>query len=111
MPLRESEFVLIHTAVPIAQAEAVRKAMGEAGAGEMGNYEHCSGSFRITGRFIPLEGAHPAIGEVGKSEVVEEEAIRMLCHKDKVSEVIKALKAAHPYEDPPIDIFPRLELV
>ncbi|USN54060.1 MAG: hypothetical protein H6760_03175 [Candidatus Nomurabacteria bacterium] len=101
---------MIRTSVPVPQADAVRKAMGDAGAGKMGNYSHCSGSYRTTGRFIPQEGAHPAIGEIGQEEIVEEEVIRMLCHKEKVEEVIIALKQAHPYEEPAIDIFPRLEL-
>ncbi len=110
MELHESDYVFIQTSVPVAQADAVRRAMGDAGAGEQGKYAYCSGSFKMNGRFIPLAGASPAIGEIGKAEIVEEEAIQMLCHKERLEKVIEALKAAHPYEEPPIDIFPRYEL-
>jgi hypothetical protein len=110
MSLSVSAYVIIQTSVPLAQANEVRRAMGEAGAGQQGNYKDCSGSYRVTGRFTPLEGAHPALGEIGRPEVVEEEVIRMLCHTEKLPEVLAALKAAHPYEEPAIDIFPRLEL-
>ncbi len=110
MPLIESEFVKIKTAVPLPQAEAVRNAMGNAGAGIQGNYSHCSGSYSSVGRFTPTDGAQPAIGQIGKPEEVPEETIEMLCHKDNVAQVIAALKRAHPYEEPPIDIIPRFEM-
>ncbi len=106
--LKQSNFVKIRTAVPVLDAEKVRRAMGDAGAGTQGNYSHCSGSYLSTGRFMPLAGANPAIGQIGKPEEVQEETIEMLCHVDKVTEVIKALKSAHPYEEPAIDIMPRL---
>ncbi|MFH0853569.1 MAG: hypothetical protein V1853_04145 [bacterium] len=110
MLLRESDYVKIQTAVPKAEADKMRKALGDAGAGVQGNYSHASGSHTSIGRYIPQQGASPSIGEVGKLEEVEEEVIETLCHKDKVEEVVKALKAAHPYEEPPIDIIPRLEI-
>ena len=109
--LHESDFVVIRVAVPLSHADAVRKAIGDAGAGKQGDYAYCSGSYKITGRFLPLVGAHPAIGAVGIPEVVEEEAIYTICHKDIVERVIGAVKKAHPYEEPPIDIMPRLEVV
>lgn len=108
--LKQSVYVKIETAVPVAAAERVRQALGDAGAGAINNYSHCSGSWRSVGRFTPLTGAHPAIGEVGKPEVVEEEIIQVLCHQDKVKAVVAALKKAHPYEEPPIDISPRFEV-
>lgn len=54
--------------VPETHANAVREAMGKAGAGASGNYNFCSFSIKGIGRFKPLEGANPAIGEVGKLE-------------------------------------------
>ena len=108
--MKESDFVKIRTAVPVANASAVRQAMGDAGAGLQGNYSHCSSSYLTTGRFTPLTGANPAIGSINKPEEVQEEMIEMLCHKDKVEEVIAALKKAHPYEEPAIDIMARLEI-
>jgi len=108
--LKESDYLKIKTAVPIKDVERVRQALGDAGAGVQGNYSHCSGSYKSMGRFTPAEGAEPAIGEIGKPEEVEEEIVEMLCHKDKIGRVVEALKKAHPYEEPPIDIIPRLEV-
>lgn len=110
MSLKESEYVKIVVAVPVPQADAVRQAMNDAGASRQGNYEYASSSQRSTGRFRPLPGAHPAIGNVGKIEKVAEETIETLCHKDKVAAVVNAIRAVHPYEEPPIDIIPRYEV-
>lgn len=108
--LKQSDFVKIHTAVPSNHAHTLRQALGDAGAGQQGAYSHCSGSIKSVGRFVPMQGSNPAIGSVGEPETVEEEIIEMLCHKDKLRDVIAKLKEAHPYEEPAIDIFPRLEL-
>ncbi|MEK7623673.1 MAG: hypothetical protein AAB408_03325 [Patescibacteria group bacterium] len=108
--LRDSDFVKIQVAVPVSHADDVRAALGRAGAGKQGNYEYCSGSYKCVGRFYPMPGSHPAIGEVGTMEEVEEEVIETICHKDLLPSVIAAVKKAHPYEEPPIDIIPRLEL-
>ena len=109
--LKSSPYVKIRTSVPTSFANKVRQAMGDAGAGNQGNYSHCSSSYSSTGRFMPLVGADPAIGEVGKAQAVKEEIIEMLCHQDLVAKVISAIKLTHPYEEPAIDILPRLELL
>jgi hypothetical protein len=108
---KESEFVKIQVGVPLEAANAVREAMGTAGAGTQGNYFHCSFSSRGIGRFIPGMGAKPAIGAINKPEEVEEEMIETICHKDFVKKVILAVKKVHPYEEPAIDIIPRMDIM
>lgn len=102
--------VKIITFVPVADAEKVRKAIGDAGAGVLGRYHHASFSSKGIGRFIPGEGAHPAIGEVGKLEEVEEERIEVICPKEKVKNVIAAIKKVHPYEEVPLEIYNLVEI-
>lgn len=108
--LTQSKFVKIAVSVPVDSAAKVRTALGEAGAGKQGSYDFCSFSYRGVGRFRPLAGANPAIGEVGQIEEVEEETIETICHVDLVSNVISAIKKAHPYEEPAIDIMPRFDI-
>ncbi len=91
--------------VPENHADAVREAMGKAGAGKMGNYSFCSFSVKGVGRFKPEEGARPAIGKLGQLEEVVEERIETICHRDDVNSVIEAIKDAHPYEEVPIDLY------
>jgi hypothetical protein len=92
--------------VPEADGEAVRMAMGEAGAGRIGNYDHCSFTSRGTGRFRPLAGARPAIGEVGQLEDVAEERIETICSDERLTTVLAAIRRVHPYEEPAIDLYP-----
>ncbi len=92
--------------VPETHADAVRAAMATAGAGKMGKYDYCSFSSKGIGRFRPLEGADPAIGEIDKLEAVDEERIEVLCTKENLSSAIAAMKAVHPYEEVAFDIYP-----
>ena len=96
--------------VPPSHADAVRDAMGQAGAGVIGNYTFCTFSSVGVGRFMPEDGAHPTVGTIGKLESVEEERIETVCPQDKVRDVVEAIKTAHPYEEVPIDVY-QLELV
>ena len=70
VPAPTSALDKITTYVPQAQAESVRAALAEAGAGHIGDYDCCSFSTPGEGRFRPLEGATPTIGQVGRPEVV-----------------------------------------
>lgn len=90
---------------PLVEADAVRRAIGEAGGGKAGKYTFCSFSVRGVGRFLPGVGAQPAIGEVGKLEEVEEERIEVTCDDDLVAAVVTAIRSAHSYEEPAIDIY------
>lgn len=107
--MHRSNIVKIVVFVLESHADAVREAIGAAGAGKLGNYTYCSFSTKGLGRFRPEVGAHPNIGEVGKFEAVPEEKIEVVCERDKISAVVKAIKAVHPYEEVALDIHP-LEL-
>lgn len=91
--------------VPAKDADKVRQAIGEADGGKVGNYSFCSFSVRGVGRFLPGDGARPAIGKVGKLEEVEEERIEITCADELVANVVAAIRAVHPYEEPAIDIY------
>jgi hypothetical protein len=91
--------------VPKTHTDVVRQAMGDAGAGKIGNYSYCTYSADGVGRYKPLEGSQPTIGEVGKFEEVKEERIECVCDKDKAKEVIAAIRKVHPYEEVAFDIY------
>lgn len=91
--------------VPVSHADAVREALGQAGAGRIGNYHYCSFSVKGTGRFIPQKDAKPHIGNIGEYEQVEEERIEVTVMKDVLSHVIEAMKNAHPYEEIAYDLY------
>jgi hypothetical protein len=104
------ECVLVKIAVftPLSHAKAVRKALAEAGAGQLGHYDYCSFSVRGTGRFRPLKGAKPFLGTAGVIEEVDEEKIEVICPIAKLDSVLAAVREVHPYEEPAIDVYPLL---
>ena len=102
----ETKSVNLIIFVPLSHAEIVRKALGEAGAGKIGNYEFCSFSSRGTGRFRGNEKTNPAIGEAEKYEAVEEERIEAIVPRDILKEVVEKVKSVHPYEEVAFDIYP-----
>jgi hypothetical protein len=91
--------------VPLTHSDIVRDAMGKAGAGKIGNYSFCSFSTKGMGRFKPEEGAEPHIGAVNQLETVEEERIEVVLPREILSEVVRAIKAVHPYEEVTIDVY------
>ena len=90
--------------VPEKEVEGVRRAMALAGAGAIGNYAACSFESSGTGGFVPQAGANPAVGEVGVRAMVEEVRLEMICPRGKLGEVVVAMRAAHPYEEPAFDL-------
>ncbi len=96
--------------VPETDAQKVRDAMALAGAGKIGAYDSCSFSVKGTGRFRPLEGSHPAIGSTDKLAEVGEERIEVLVPADvDLGDVLRAIKKAHPYEEPAIHVLPMVD--
>lgn len=104
--MEESEFVTIIITVPVSHADEIREVLGNAGAGDVDNYSHCSFSFPGTGRFKPKPGSDPHIGTHGEMEEVPEEKIQTYCKKTDLEKVLEAVKKAHPYEETIVDIFP-----
>ncbi|MDB4991917.1 MAG: hypothetical protein JWL75_162 [Parcubacteria group bacterium] len=92
--------------VPKENAEELREAIGNAGAGKIGNYTHCTFTIKGTGRSKPGEGANPAIGEVGKLVEIAEDRIETVCEADALEAVLAAIKRVHPYEEPATDVYP-----
>lgn len=96
------------TFVPAAVTDQVASALFAAGAGEVGDKGYSECSFRIpgTGTFHPAVGASPYVGEVGKTNFVDEIRLETIVPENLLSPVLKALQQAHPYEVPAYDIYP-----
>jgi dinuclear metal center YbgI/SA1388 family protein len=92
--------------VPQEQSQEVRNALGEAGAGAIGNYSHCMFSGRGTGQFKPGEGTHPFIGNRGELEQVNEERIETIFPEHLEKKILTAMLKVHPYEEVAYDIYP-----
>ncbi|MBU2097814.1 MAG: YqfO family protein [Gammaproteobacteria bacterium] len=96
--------------VPQSHLDVVKQAVFDAGAGRIGNYENCCWQVEGQGQFRPLAGSNPAIGQLNQLETVVEYRVEMVCGKNLISDVINALKRAHPYEEPAYDVVQLAEL-
>jgi dinuclear metal center YbgI/SA1388 family protein len=92
------------TFVPHENAEEIRAAITEAGAGKIGDYDSCTFTSEGEGRFRPLDGATPAIGRVGEVEVVAESRVEAVFPRRRRRQVLEAMRAVHPYEEPAYDV-------
>ena len=101
-----SKNVKIVVTIPESHADALRRAIGDTGAGTLGNYTHCSVSSKVTGRFLLNDSALPTIGTVGVPEAVEEERIEVTCRRKNLPAVIAVIKVNHPYEEIALDVYP-----
>lgn len=102
----ETKNVKLVVFVPLSSADAVRKALGEAGAGKIGNYDFCSFSTQGVGRFRGNEHSNPTLGKAGEFETVEEERIETIVPREILENVIEKVKSVHPYEEVAFDIYP-----
>ena len=92
--------------VPESHLESTKLAIFEAGAGGIGNYEHCAWQVKGIGQFKPVKGANPFLGQLD----VEEWRVETIVSEDKASAVSKALRASHPYEEPAFEFIQILDI-
>jgi dinuclear metal center YbgI/SA1388 family protein len=96
--------------VPVDAASAMVDALADAGAGHLGSYDRCAWTGSGVGTFRPGATAAPAIGERGRVEEVGEARVEMVFQPQLLKDVIAALRAAHPYEEPAFDVYARVPL-
>lgn len=96
--------------VPESEADKLREAIGNAGGGKVGHYTYCSFSVKGIGRFLPITGANPTIGQIGRLEQVVEDRIEITCSSENVKAVVTAIRETHSYEEPAIDVYELVEL-
>ena len=91
--------------VPESALDATRDAVFAAGAGRIGDYERCSFYAAGTGTFRGGEATSPAIGQASREERVQELRLETVYPDDLHEQVLAALRAAHPYEEPAFDVY------
>lgn len=92
--------------VPLKQAERVRNAVFEAGAGVIGAYDCCSFNVKGEGTFRGGENSHPFVGEKGKLHAETEIRIETIMPEYISGHVVRNMVKAHPYEEVAYDLYP-----
>ncbi|MCE1253077.1 MAG: YqfO family protein [Anaerolineae bacterium] len=94
--------------IPADYLETLAEALHQAGAGKIGNYDHCMSIIDVTGTWRPLAEANPFLGEVGQICRGSELKIEVNCAVENVTAALSAIRRVHPYEEPVINIVPLL---
>jgi hypothetical protein len=92
--------------LPEDALDTVRDALFAAGAGRIGDYERCSWYAAGTGTFLGGETTDPTLGERGREERVPELRLETVYPAEREADVVRALREAHPYEEPAFDLYP-----
>lgn len=103
---QKGKLLKLVTFAPHSHAEIVRNALFNAGAGSIGNYDSCSYNISGHGTFRANESANPYCGEIGELHHEDEIRIETILPRHKQNEILRALLAVHPYEEPAYDLYP-----
>lgn len=90
---------------PTEHKEIVKEAMFAAGAGAQGHYTHCSFEVEGLGQFRPGPDSDPFIGNKEEVTLVPETKVEMLVAPEKITDVLRAMKEAHPYEEVAYEVY------
>lgn len=93
---------------PESHFEPIRQALWSVDAGHIGNYDRCLSWSRVTSCWRPLAGTNPYDGVQGALSQAEELKIEVCCRAQRLHQTIAAIKGAHPYEEPVINVIPLL---
>ncbi|KIA85189.1 Nif3-like dinuclear metal center hexameric protein [Flavobacterium sp. AED] len=86
-------------------AEEVRNALFDAGAGTIGNYENCSFNSKGIGTYMGNEHSNPQVGERFEFVQGDEIKIEVTFEKHLETKILKALFKSHAYEEVAYEIY------
>ena len=99
-----NQLVKLSVFVPKGNAEEIRLAMFNAGAGQIGNYDHCSYNVEGTGTFRAGNEASPHVGSKGEIHLEPETKVEVIVPKPILGNIIRDMLSKHPYEEVAYDI-------
>ena len=101
-----NEFIKLEIFIPESHFPALQKALQDADAGHIGNYDSCLSYSPVMGTWRPLDGTHPYIGEQNAVSCEPELKVEVTIRAERLKETVAAIKAVHPYEEPVINAIP-----
>ena len=100
------DYIKLEIFIPETHFPQLQKALQEADAGHIGNYDSCLSYSPVIGTWRPLTGTHPYIGEQGTVSREPELKVEVTIRAEKLDETVAMIKAVHPYEEPVINVIP-----
>src|SRR5690554_422214 len=102
---KENFIYKLVTYTPSDNANQVRNALFEAGAGNIGNYDNCSFSSKGNGTYRGNEDSNQVVGEKNEFVSAEEIKIEVIFEKNFQNRILKALFGSHKYEEVAYEIY------
>ncbi len=96
----------IGTCVPKQHLEGLMDEVSSSISPLYPGYDRCFSYWPVTGTWRPLEGSEPFIGTPGVIEVAEEMRVEFAVSEVDLEKAVEAVRRAHPYEEPAIDVIP-----
>jgi len=103
---KENHLLKLVTFVPKEHVEGVKVAIFDAGAGTIGNYDHCSFNIQGMGSFRAGKKSKPFTGKKGELHIENELRLETIFPRHFKFQVIQALLKSHPYEEVAYDLYP-----
>ena len=103
---KQNTLLKLVTYVPQLYSKAMRQALFEAGAGQIGNYDSCSFNSEGVGTFRANEKAQPFVGNIDELHSEPETRIEVVLPDYLKNKVLETLLKTHPYEEPAYDFIP-----
>lgn len=102
----EFQYFKLEIFIPETHFRQLQKALQEADAGHIGNYDSCLSYSRVTGTWRPLKGTNPYIGVQDEISEEPELKVEVTCRSENLQKTMHAVKQVHPYEEPVINVIP-----
>ena len=99
----EYAFLKLEIFIPETHLSALETALRSVDAGHIGRYDACLSYSRVTSTWRPLAG-----GEAGVVSREPELKVEVTIRSERLAETLRAVRAAHPYEEPVINALPLL---
>lgn len=100
------DFYKLAVFVPKGYENQVKKALFEAGAGTVGDYDRCFFSAPGEGGFRAPQHAQPFIGAAGEETLCRESRLEVIVPKALAGAAVQAVFTSHPYEEPAFEFYP-----
>ena len=104
----EVRYCKLEIFLPETHLAAMEAALLSVDAGHLGGYDGCLSYTPVTSTWRPLAGSTPYLGAVGARSREPELKVEVTCRMEALPETLRAVKAAHPYEEPVINVIPLL---
>lgn len=92
--------------IPKTHLVPLQEALQRVDAGHIGNYDSCLSYSEVTGCWRPIAGSNPYIGTTNALSSEPELKVEVTCLRANVDVTVDAIKKAHPYEAPVINVIP-----